>query len=247
MGVNLGDYDDDGRFDVLVTDYQKQPTTLYRNLGKLRFQDVTVATGAGTGSIPLVTWGCGLVDFDNDGQLELFTAAGHLQDTVDQFDQSSTYKQRNVLLGRRDARFTDITDESGTGLQVAESSRGAVFGDLDNDGDIDVVIQNARARPTLLINQTVQTNNWAMFKLVGAHSNRSAIGAVVRLTAGGRTQVDEVRSGRGYQSAEDLRLHFGLGQAKIVDRLEIRWPSGQSQALTHVEPNTIHHIVEPAP
>jgi len=247
MGVNLGDYDGDGRFDVLVTDYQKQPTTLYRNLGELQFQDVTVATGAGTGSIPLVTWACGLADFDNDGNRELFTTAGHLQDTVEQFDQTSTYKQRNVLLAWREGRFTDIAEESGPGLQVVESSRGAALGDLDNDGDVDVVVQNARARPTLLINQTAPTNNWSILKLIGTRSNRSAVGAVVRLTAGSRTQVDEVRSGRGYQSAEDLRIHFGLGQARTIDRIEIRWPSGESQTLTNVEPNAIHRIVESAP
>jgi hypothetical protein len=248
MGCNAGDYDGDGRFDLVVTDYQNQVNTLYRNLGVIhgmvRFKDVTVETGAGTGSRPLVTWGCGLVDFDNDGTRELFTAAGHLQDTVEQYDRSSTYKQRSLLLRQRNGRFVDVTAESGEGLKRLESSRGAVFGDLNNDGKLDLVMLNARSRPSILLNDTVTSDHWLLLKLVGAKSNRSAVGTLVRLTAGGRTQVDEVRAGRGYQSAEDLRLHFGLGANAVVDQLVIRWPSGLEEVRTNLPADQVLRLTE---
>lgn len=248
MGANAGDYDGDGRFDLIVTDYQNQVNTLYRNLGsiqgKLQFQDVTVATGAGAGSRPLVTWGGGFADFDNDGIPEIFTAAGHLQDTVERYDGSSTYKQRNLLLQWRKNRYVEIGAAMDGAMQVVESSRGAVFGDLNNDGKVDLVIQNARAHPTVMMNETQTDNHWAALKLEGTRSNRSAIGAVVRVTAGKTVQVDEVRAGRGYQSAEDLRLHFGLGTNRNIQRLEINWPSGQRDVQTNVAADRILVLTE---
>lgn len=248
MGANAGDYDGDGRPDIVVTDYQNQVTTLYRNLGasggQPMFQDVTVATGAGTSSRPLVTWGGGFADLDNDGVRELFTAAGHLQDTVERYDGSSTYKQRNVLLQWRDGRFADVTDESPGAMQVKESSRGAVFGDLNNDGRLDIVVLNARAAPTLMLNETPPRHHWTILKLIGTRSNRSAVGAVARITAGGKTQVDEVRAGRGYESAEDLRLHFGLGASAIIERLEVAWPSGLSEVRTNLAADRVLTLTE---
>ena len=248
MGANAGDFDGDGRFDIVVTDYQNQVTTLYRNFGllhgKLHFQDVTVSTGAGTGSRPLVTWGGGFADFDNDGIPELFTAAGHLQDTVEQYDGSSTYKQRNLLLQWRRGRYVDISNETGGAMRLTESSRGAVFGDLNNDGKIDIVIQNARAKPTLVLNETPTSHHWIICKLVGTRSNRSAVGALVKVTSGHRTQVDEVRAGRGYQSAEDLRLHFGLGSTPRIDRLEVHWPSGIIQVRTNLVADRVIQLTE---
>lgn len=248
MGANAGDYDGDGRPDLIVTDYQNQVNTLYRNLGMLhgtlQFEDVTVQTGAGTGSRPLVTWGCGLVDFDNDGVPELFTAAGHLQDTVEQYDQSSTYRQRSLLLQQRGGRFVDVTAESGPALAQPRISRGAVFSDLNNDGRPDIVLLNARSQPTVLLNDTATKNHWTLLKLVGTRSNRSAVGAVARVTAGGHTWVDEVRAGRGYQSADDLRLHVGLGANTVIERLEIRWPNGQTEVRTHLPVDRVLRVVE---
>ncbi len=244
MGVNAGDFDGDGRPDLIVTDYQSKLTTLYRNLGNLQFQDVTVTTGAGTGSFAKVKWGCGLVDFDNDGVPEIFTAAGHLQDAVEQFDRSTTYKERSLLLQQRNGRFIDVTADSGAIMATVESSRGAVFGDLNNDGKVDIVMLNARARPTIMINETATTNHWVLLKLTGTKSNRSAVGAVASVTAGGRTQADEVRAGRGYQSAEDLRLHFGLGSAQVINRLEVRWPSGATNVWTNMSADRVIQLKE---
>ncbi len=244
MGVNVGDYDGDGRFDILVTDYTDQVTTLYRNMGKLQFQDVTVQTGAGVGSRPKVKWGCSLADFDNDGVPEVFTAAGHLQDTVEQYDKTSTYKERSILLQQRNGRFVDVTDSSGDLAKLIESSRGAVIGDLNNDGKPDIVLLNARARATVLINETETKNHWALLKLVGTKSNRSAVGAFAAVTAGGRPQIDEVMAGRSYQSAEDLRLHFGLGTNSMIDRLEVRWPSGTTNVWTKVAADRVIRLLE---
>ncbi len=239
MGANVGDFDGDGRPDIVVTDYQSKLTILYRNLGNMLFQDVTAATGAGTGSFAKVKWGCGLVDFDNDGVLELFTAAGHLQDLVEQYDRSTTYKERGILLQQKGNRFVDVTMDSGALQDTVQSSRGVVFGDLNNDGKLDAVMANSRARPTVMFNETVTTNHWITLKLAGVRSNRSAVGAVARVTAGGRTQMDEVRAGRAYQGGEDLRLHFGLGSAQVVDHLEVRWPSGITNAWKNLKPDQI--------
>ncbi len=244
MGANAGDYDGDGRFDIIVTKYQNQVNTVYRNLGDLMFQDVSVETGAGVASRPLVTWGCGFVDFDNDGVPEIFTAAGHLQDTVEQYDGSTTYLQRSLLLQRQNGRFVNVAPETGPALAEKHCSRGAVFGDLNNDGRLDIVISNSRTRATLLMNESTTRNHWVLLKLIGTRSNRSAIGTVVRISAGGRTQIDEVRAGRGYQSAEDLRLHFGLGASAILDRLEVRWPSGTTNLWNNLAADRVIYLKE---
>ncbi len=247
MGVNAGDYDNDGVPDLLVTTYQNQSNTLYRGLGGGRFQDVTLATGIGSGSLPLVTWGCGMADFDADGRREVFVAAGHLQDTIEEYNGASTYRQRNQLYQWRSGRFREISDQAGPALRIAESSRGAVFGDVDNDGDVDLVVLNARARPTLLENRTESPHHWTVLKLVGSRGSPSAVGARVRLKAGELVLVDEVRAGRGYQGADDLRLHFGLGGHGKIDELEIRWPGGAVEVRAGLEADRILRIVEGRP
>jgi hypothetical protein len=167
------------------------------------------------------------VDFDNDGDRDLFVANGHLQDNVEQYDDSTSYLARNVLLlNTGDGKFRDVSEQSGDGLQVKLSSRGAAFDDLDNDGDIDVVILNSRREPTLLRNDTPRGNHWLQLCLRGTKTNHDGVGARVQVTAGDLTLVDEVHSGRGYQSHWGTRLQFGLGKHDRVDRIEIRWIGG---------------------
>ncbi len=245
MGVECGDYDNDGRLDFHMTSYQKQWATLYRNRGEGLFEDATYSTGAGAGTLPRVTWGTGLVDFDNDGDRDLFIACGHLQDTVDLWDDSASYLTRNLLLANNGrGKFTDVSDQSGDGLEVKLSSRGAAFDDLDNDGDIDVVLLNSRREPTLLKNESDGRNHWLQVRLRGSHSNRDGVGARIKVVTGDLTLIDEVHSGRGYQSHYGLHPHFGLGQRTRVDRIEVRWMSGKMDILQNVAVDQILEITE---
>jgi len=245
MGVDCGDYNNDGLLDFYVTSYQRDLATLYRNLDSGIFEDVTRATGAGDQSYASVTWGNGLVDVDNDGDLDLFVACGHLHDNVALFDRTTSYHARNILLENRGAeRFVNITDQAGSGMQAKHSSRGAAFADLDNDGDLDVVIINSRQAPTLLRNDTVNPNHWLGLRLQGTQSNRDGIGAQVRLQAGDLKQLAEVHSGRGYQSHFGLRLHFGLGSHTRIDSLEVRWIGGARDVLRDVPADQFMTIVQ---
>ena len=232
MGVECADYDNDGRLDFFMTSYQKQWAILYRNVGRGLFEDVTHVTGAGTGTFNQLTWGAGLIDFDNDGDRDLFIACGHLQDKVELWDDTTSYEARNLLLentGR--GKFVDVSARSGDGLAVKRSSRGAAFDDLDNDGKIDVVVLNSRREPTILRNQSPGQNHWIGVRLRGTQSNRDGIGGRIKVVAGDLTQVDEVHSGRGYQSHSGMYPHFGLGQRTKVDRIEVRWIGGANDVL----------------
>jgi len=245
MGVECADYDNDGRLDFHMTSYQKQWAILYRNLGGGFFQDSTYASGAGAGTYHVVEWGNGLIDFDNDGDRDLFMACGHLQDTVELWDDSTSYRTRNLLLENRGGgRFVDISSKAGDGLAVQLSSRGAAFDDLDNDGDIDVVVLNARSAPTLLRNDSRNRNHWIRVKLQGTRSNRDGIGARIKVVAGGQTQIDEVHSGRGYQSHYGIHPHFGLGARTRIDRIEVRWIGGGTNVLENVEVDRLVTITE---
>jgi hypothetical protein len=227
MGADCGDYDNDGWLDFYVTSYQNQLATLYRNLGDGTFQDVTLITGAGVGTLPNVTWGNSFVDFDNDGDRDIFVACGHLQDNVELWDDTSTYFEQNILLmNSGDGKFVDVSNTSGDGMLVKLSSRGAGFDDLDNDGDVDVVILNSREKPTILRNDTANRNHWLQVRLRGTKTNRDGVGAHVKVFAGDLSLIDEVHSGRGYQSHYGSRLYFGLGKRDRVDRIEVRWVGG---------------------
>jgi len=224
MGVDCGDYNNDGLLDFYQTSYQGQLATLYKNLGDSMFEDVTLMTGAGARTLPYVTWGNSFVDFDNDGDRDIFIACGHLQDNVELFDATTTYFEQNILLmNTGDGKFVDVSEKSGDGMKVKLSSRGAGFDDLDNDGDIDVVILNSRREPTILRNDSTSKGHWLQVRLRGVKTNRDGIGAHVKVTAGDLTLLDEVHSGRGYQSHYGMRLHFGLGNRKRIDRIEVHW------------------------
>lgn len=227
MGVECGDYNNDGRLDFFMTSYQKQWSNLYRNIGRGLFDEVTHITGAGAGSYHQVTWGTGMIDFDNDGDRDLFTACGHLQDNVELWDDTATYEAPKILLENDGhGRFIDISSRAGDGLAVKRSSRGAAFDDLDNDGDIDVVVLNSRREPTLLRNDSPRKHHWVQVRLRGHRSNRDGVGSRIKLVAGDLTLVDEVHSGRSYQSHYGMTPHFGLGPRTKIDRLEVRWISG---------------------
>lgn len=245
MGVDCADYDNDGLLDFYVTSYQDEFTNLYRNLGDGIFEDVAVSTGAGAGTFNNVTWGNGFVDFDNDGDRDIFVAIGHLQDNIDSWDPRTNYYARNVLLmNKGNGKFINVSDNSGNGLKVKLSSRGAAFDDLDNDGDIDTVILNSRREPTILRNDTKSSSNWIQIKLRGTKTNRDGIGAHVKVVAGDLTQTDEVHSGRGYQGHFGMRLHFGLGKHEKVDRIEVRWIGGGIDVFGNVKTNQLLELIE---
>jgi len=245
MGVNCGDYDNDGRIDFHVTSYGRELATLYRNLGNGSFEDVTRRTNAGEGTFPYVTWGSGLVDFDNDGHRDLFIACGHLQDNVEKYNDATEYLVRNILLRNTGkGRFVNVSDTCGDGLAVKLSSRGAAFDDLDNDGDVDVVILNSRREPTILRNDQAKGNHWIQIRLKGTKTNRDGVGARVKVVAGDLTQIDEVHSGRGYQSHYGTRLHFGLGKRERIDRIEVRWIGGGIDVLKNVRVDRFLTITE---
>jgi hypothetical protein len=238
MGVDCGDYDNDGWLDLFMTSYQTESPVLYRNVGPQGFEDMTLQSQAGTNVVPYVNWGNGLIDFDNDGDRDLFIANGHLQDNIDELDQTTAYRARNsLLMNIGSGNFLDVTVEAGSGLEPRRSSRGAAFDDLDGDGLVDAVILNSREKPTILRNETQTPNHWLRVALVGRRTNRSAIGAQVTIHCGDTRQVAEVHSGRGYQSHYGTELMFGLGSHDCVDRLEVRWIGGGRDVLEQVEAN----------
>ncbi|MFH1920993.1 MAG: CRTAC1 family protein [Planctomycetota bacterium] len=245
MGVDCGDYDNDGRLDFFMTSYAGELPVLYRNVGEGLLEDVTLLAGAGSGSYAYVNWGPGFADLDNDGDRDLFVAQGHLEDNVERYDDSTAYRVRNtVLMNAGEGKFVDVSEQCGDGLLPVSSSRGAGFDDLDNDGDVDAVIVNSRERPTILKNETESSNHWIQIRLRGVDGNRDGVGARVTVTAGDLTQVDEVHSGRGYQSHWGTRLHFGLGKRDEVDRIEVRWIGGGTDVLTNVEADQCLTITE---
>ena len=252
MGVDFGDFDNDGLLDLYVTAYRNESATLYRNLGGGFFHDVTSLARAGEGTPSQVTWGCALVDLDNDGDRDLFIACGHTDQTIGQREPKASYLARSIVLRNLlaetgKARFVNVSDACGAGLQALRCARGAAFDDLDNDGDIDVVILNSRDRASLLRNMLIERgcrNHWLQIRLRGVKTNRDGIGARVRVRAGDLTLVDEVHSGRGYQSHWGSRLHFGLGPHQRVDRIEIRWIGGGVDVLEDVRADQLLVIAE---
>jgi hypothetical protein len=186
-----------------------------------------------------------LVDFDNDGDRDLFIAQGHLQDNIERYDDARTYHQKNHLMENTGTgSYVDVTASSGPGMQVRLTSRGAAFGDLDRDGDMDVVVLNPRQRPTLLRNDTADCGNWLRVGLRGIKSNRDGVGARVKVVAGDLTLVDEVHSGRGYQSHYGLKLHFGLGKRTRIDQIEVKWIGGGIDTYRNMGVNQELRLVE---
>jgi len=236
MGVDAGDYNNDGYFDLFVTNFSHDSNTLYRNNGGAIFSDVTFTAGLGEPSLPYLGWGTGFVDLDNDGLLDIFVANGHVSPEIDQSALGSKYLERKQLFRNLGSgRFREVTEEVGSSLLVEKSSRGTAFGDYDNDGDLDILVINLNDRPTLLRNESSNRNHWLTLRLVGSKSNRDAIGARITVEAGKRGQIAEVRSGGSYLSHNDSRVHFGLGDATQVRRLKVRWPSGAEETFENLQ------------
>jgi len=245
MGVDAGDYDGDGRLDLVVTNFAQDYTTIYRNTGEGTFTDRSQETGVALAYGPSLGWGVGFVDIDNDGRLDLFVSNGHVYPDIDKTG-TGTYHQPSLLFRNQGrGRFRRVTSSLGGGLEIAKSSRGAALGDYDNDGDIDVLISNIDDRPTLLRNDT-SGGRWLTMRLVGEKSNRDGIGAKVTLVAGGQRWIAEVRAGGSYVSHSDSRLHFGLGERVTVDEVEIHWPSGLVERADRLETNRFYEAREGA-
>ncbi len=229
MGVDFGDYDNDGDLDLYVTNFSDDVNTLYQNQGDGSFVDATAAVGLGGVVRPYLGWSTALFDADNDGWLDLFVANGHLYPQLEKHPSGLRYPQRNLFYWNEGGVFG--LAGAGSGLEVEKVSRGTAFGDYDNDGDVDLLVMNLNDTPSLLQNQGGNRNNWLGLDLVGDESNRDALGARVSVFAGGRKQIREVKRGYGYQSQHDGRVLFGLGREEEVERVEIHWPSGKAQVL----------------
>jgi hypothetical protein len=248
MGVDAGDYDNDGNMDLVVTNFSDDYNTVYHNDGGGRFTDVTPKSGTAQRSFPYVGWGTKLADFDNDGSLDWIIANGHVFPEIDGMQMMyGTFSYRQpTLLWRGDGRggWRDIGQASGVEDAPLRVNRGLAVGDLNNDGKLDVVIVAQGDPPTLLMNRG-PAGNWLMIKLRGTRSNRSAVGARVTAKMGALTQMREVKSGDSYLSQSDQRVHFGLGPRTTVDELTVRWPSGHLQTLRNVAGNRILDLTEP--
>jgi hypothetical protein len=235
MGADAGDFDNDGRLDLIVTDYFNESSVLHHNLGDGQFEDVSAQARVGVGAMAYVKWGCGFVDFDNDGFRDIFIGCGHIYKDIDTVTEWTSYEVLPVLFHNQgDGRFANVSDRSGDGLKVKMVARGIAFDDLDNDGRVDVVVSNRDRPPTVLRNETENGHHWLQIRLRGVDTNAQAVGAQVTVVAGDLTQVAEVHSGRGYQSHFGTRLHFGLGPRNHVDRIEVRWIGDTTDVLEDV-------------
>lgn len=246
MGVSCGDYENNGRLGIYVTNFADDTSTLYRNDGQMYFLDITFAAGLGPVTLPFVSFGTFFFDVDNDGWLDLFVATGHVYPQIEKVTDLKTYRQRNQLFRNLgNGHFQEVKEKTlGTRLAV---SRGTVWGDFDNDGALDVIVANLNDPPTLLWNRTEPRQNYLVVMLEGTTSNRDSLGARVRLRTGSQWQLREVQSGGSYLCGHDSRLHFGLGKATIVDEIRVWWPSGVTSVLREVPANQFLTLREPRP
>jgi enediyne biosynthesis protein E4 len=250
MGVSAGDYDLDGNLDIVKTNFAGDTPSLYHNRGGADFDDATFTGGLGMHT-QYLGWGCGFLDFDNDGWPDILICNGHVYPEVEQLRTEAGYAQRKLLYrNQRNGHFEDVSLNAGSGISTPSASRGCAFGDFDNDGDIDVVVNTINGRPQLLRCDSQLKHNWIKVRTIGTKSNRSGIGARLKCVthppdeSKPHQQIDEVRSGGSYISQNDLRVHFGLGQAEKVDLLEVHWPSGQVDTMKDVKPNQLIYVKE---
>lgn len=246
MGVDFGDGDGDGDQDLFVTNFSFETNTFYRNEGQGQFRDATTAANLATSTFKPLGFGTKLFDHDNDGDLDLFVANGHVMDRIDEVEEGHTYAQANQLLDNEgQGRFTDVSHMLGPHFVSAAVSRAVAVADYDDDGDVDLLVTNVSGPPALLRNDGGNEGHWLQIYLVG-RKQRDALGARVVVTAAGRRQIRERQSGGSYLSSHDPRLHFGLGTAAQAD-VEVRWPDGEVQHLSKVETDRVIHVVQPSP
>ena len=238
MGVDSGDFDGDGDPDLYVTNFFRESNTLYRNEGGGRFSDYTVQADLEAVTLTMLGWGTAFSDLDNDGDLDLFVANGHVFPEVDDAPTGTSYRQKNQVFRNDGSGFADVSAAAGPGLKVDKVSRGASFGDYDEDGDVDVLVVNLNDTPTLLRNDR-QEGNCLVVEVEGTKSNRDGAGAEIRVRAGDRTRVRVVDSSGSYLSASDIRAHFGLGALEAVESVAVRWPDGSEQTVGAVPANRL--------
>ena len=245
MGTTFGDWNNDGWFDLTVTNYAQQTNTLYHNDADGFFTDATATTKTAQLTYPYLGWATAFIDYDNDGYQDLFVANGHLHENLAELGQEGTYGQRNLLFrNNSNGTFTEISETLGPGMKLEDVSRGATFADYDLDGDIDIVVTNSNTAPRLLRNDGGNRKNWLQIRLTATNGSTDAIGARVKITTGNLTQTREIRSGDGYLSQQDLRLHFGIGDSEQVDSIEVQWQTGAKQLIGSVPANQVLSLEE---
>ncbi len=245
MGIAVADYNHTGRFSLYVTNFADEFDTLYRNEGKDNFTDVSYDAGVAVPTLPYVKWGTVFADVDNDGWADLVSVNGHVYPQVNALPSGARYREPdNLLLNQKDGTFCDASEEGGPALKVPRVGRGLAALDFNNDGNVDLLVENLDGQPVLLRNQGVKGAHWVTFELAGTSSNRLALGARVTIQAGGVTQTDEVRSGGSYLSQSDLRVHFGLGSSARLDQVEIRWPAGKTETFKNLPVDRIFAVLE---
>jgi hypothetical protein len=248
MGADIADIDHDSRFDLFVANFSDDYNTMYRNVGEYFLEDVTADVGMIQVSWLMVTFGLKFLDYDLDGWKDAFVVNGHVYPDIDTWQMDTGYRQNPQLFrNRRDGTFEEVTRQAGQALLQKKVGRGAAFGDLDNDGDIDIVVNNLDDAPSLLICDSTGDHYWIAFELEGVKTNRDGIGAIIRLRAGDLEQIQQVYQAGGFLSGNDLRSHFGLGKHQVVDEVEIRWPSGQTQKFTNLKAGRFVKIREGKP
>ncbi|MGB7282458.1 MAG: CRTAC1 family protein [Candidatus Acidiferrum sp.] len=245
MGVALGDYQHTGRLSIAVSHFSDEYMAVYRNDGKMNFTDVSFSSEIAPSTTPYVGWGDAFLDFDNDGWLDLFLANGHVYPQMDTVQAGPKYRELALLfLNQRDGTFKNVSKLVGSALLTPRVSRGVAVGDLFNDGRLDIVIENLQGKPTILRPQGGRPHNWISLQLEGTKSNRLALNARVKLTAGDLVQTGEVLSGGSYLSQNDLRIHFGLGSRERVDKVQVLWPSGKTEIMTNLAADRFYKVKE---
>jgi hypothetical protein len=243
MGTVAGDFDGDGRLDLFMTHFSEELNALYHNLGNMEFEILSDRWDLGSSFLKLA-FGTAFMDYDNDGDLDIYASCGHVVDNIELYSPHIESRQTDQLFENIDGEFREVSAQSGPAFQIKHFARGAAVGDYDNDGDLDIVINNFGDPAMFYRNEGGNRNHWILLQLEGTRNNRFGMGAQVTLSVGGKTLYREVASAGSYLSAHDFRLHAGLGKATVIDRIEVRWPTGNKQVLDNVAGNQILHIRE---